>query len=876
MFRDPREWVYVAAEEENLTRFKLSLSIALMAACVLSVPGWAQDAGGFSQVDPGLVTPQPDDDLPGRESKDPVPAKPPDEIHLEVPEQSTGSFENETVQFAISKVRFTGNTVFDEDQLAPITQTYIGRQITLKDLGQLTRDVAAKYREAGYLTTQVYLPPQSVDDGIVTISVVEGSIGKIVLSGNKAYRSQIIRNQFQFEPGELLNIPDLEQQLNRVNRNQPYRLQAVLSRGDETGQTDIGVEVKEAQPWQIQPSWDNQGRPFIGMQRYGVEVQNDSLLGFGDKLTTRWMGASGTQVGSGSYNVPVHKSGTTLGYGYSFGYVDVNLDIDNPPAIHGYAHNHSLTLSQPLNRSRTLTADAGINFRNITTTLNEDVANRDRIRSFTGGITFNRFDNWGRTYARLQTDVGASLLGGNRPFWKTNAYLTRLVSLPHRNMLILRASGQLSPDALPSAEAFQIGGEYSVRGYTEGLIIGDRGYNLSAEWRWPVPGLSRISPWLGDRIQGVAFYDMGQAFIDSSNPNRRPSNANSSLLMGAGVGVRARLTQYLSGFVDFGAGFPTHHDLEPNGQPDVRVHFGVQSELLPKNYVARSDQKTFILRTTNTSAAPVGPMPPVAQTPAKPKPATKVAAKPARPAGKFSKASPVIAQAGKSKLSGKPGAKTVAKPTLAKGVPGKFMPLSPVALTPSALAAAKAKAAPKLAKSLPVKAIAVPPKNTSPAKKPTPVKIARKPAVKPALKKSIPSQKALAAKAKPKATVSAPIVVAPPRLVPTQPWIEAPKAAVSRPVVVQTASPVRSAQGPRIERPATPIYSAGPVLDRVTGPRPQAPRVETVHASPSRPVAERMSPGMEALRPASGEPISPANPPALGLRNEFSGQQSAR
>jgi hemolysin activation/secretion protein len=157
---------------------------------------------------------------------------------------------------------------------------------------------------------------------------------------------------------------------------------------------------------------------------------------------------------------------------------------------------------------------------------------------------------------------------------------------------------------LPSVQQFQLGGENSVRGFTEGVLIGDRGYNLGVEYRFPVPGLKYVSKWASDRIQGSLFYDIGQVWKDSSNPFYDPKTATLSkttLLQGVGFGVRAQLTRFLQGFVDVGFGLGDRKDIEPERrQPTARVHFGVRSDFLPYDYKMRN-QKIRVYRKASPS-----------------------------------------------------------------------------------------------------------------------------------------------------------------------------------------------------------------------------------------------------------------------------------
>src|SRR5262249_20300406 len=159
-----------------------------------------------------------------------------------------------------------------------------------------------------------------------------------------------------------------------------------------------------------------------------------------------------------------------------------DLGITNQPPIEGFSNNHSLIISQPLDKDYVWTADAALNFRRISQWFNNEQTHQDDITSLSFGLNFNKYDRWGRTYLRFQTDVAPKeFMKSNVSFWKASVYGNRVTRLPFGAMWLTRATAQFTPDSLPTAEAYQIGGAFSVRGYTEGLLLGDRGYNISNE-----------------------------------------------------------------------------------------------------------------------------------------------------------------------------------------------------------------------------------------------------------------------------------------------------------------------------------------------------------------------------------------------------------
>jgi len=95
--------------------------------------------------------------------------------------------------------------------------------------------------------------------------------------------------------------------------------------------------------------------------------------------------------------------------------------------------------------------------------------------------------------------------------------------------LILRGDVQYSDDKLMTLERFALGGRYSVRGYRENEIVRDKGYDLSAELRYPLIKEEGERNFLG---QLTIF-----PFIDYGAGQNRGDRANISYLYSLGVGL---------------------------------------------------------------------------------------------------------------------------------------------------------------------------------------------------------------------------------------------------------------------------------------------------------------------------------------------------
>ena len=169
-----------------------------------------------------------------------------------------------------------------------MTDCVIGKYVTFEDLQMLVNDFNYAYALKGYVTARAFLPPQTIEDGIVRINLVEGTVGDITVEGNKWTKDSYIKNRISAKSGELFEISLLEQDILKFNRyNDRIKLKANLAKGKETATTDINLQAKEKNPFHVVALMDNAGRKTIGELRGGLMLSADSLFGQRDRLCHR-------------------------------------------------------------------------------------------------------------------------------------------------------------------------------------------------------------------------------------------------------------------------------------------------------------------------------------------------------------------------------------------------------------------------------------------------------------------------------------------------------------------------------------------------------------------------------------------------------------
>jgi hemolysin activation/secretion protein len=350
-----------------------------------------------------------------------------------------------------------------------------------------------------------------VEDGVVTIAVIEGRLGKVLFSGNKRYSEQTLRRHTpNLQSGELLTTDKLERSLLLLNDMPGLKVRSTLSPGAEFGSSDMLVKVEE-KPFNLNFVMDNAGRKETGEYRADLSLDINNPLGFGDLLNVR---ALVTDQGllkykKIGYSVPLSDDGLRLAGSYS----EVRYDVAGEfvaLGMSGSATTSELSLLYPLERSRGSNKLLNLGYRETTT--KSEVLGLERPSIKLPLMVF------GYQGSKIGEDASVTnmLLQFASNFQENSNGITQdkvrlkaefdgnyLLPLNRRWDLYLRGNVVWSEDTLPDSERMPIGGPGSVRGYRSAEIRGDSGWQGTMEVR-------RNFGVYGRPANVSAFYDLGR------------------------------------------------------------------------------------------------------------------------------------------------------------------------------------------------------------------------------------------------------------------------------------------------------------------------------------------------------------------------------
>ena len=137
-------------------------------------------------------------------------------VPLTQPAPSQFKGDNAKVKIRVTAFRFSGNTVFDEKQLAAIVAGEVNKELDFDGLEKAVEAVKQYYLSKGYFLAVPYLPQQDWTGGVVRIHVLEGRLGRAQVNtkpGSRVSASVGERYMSVLKPGAIATESDVYRQL---------------------------------------------------------------------------------------------------------------------------------------------------------------------------------------------------------------------------------------------------------------------------------------------------------------------------------------------------------------------------------------------------------------------------------------------------------------------------------------------------------------------------------------------------------------------------------------------------------------------------------------------------------------------------------------
>ncbi len=369
----------------------------------------------------------------------------------------------------------------------------------------ILRETQQQLIDLGLVTTRVSAPPQDLDTRELHLSILPGRVGVLQASDAAGTRARL-DTAFPTHSGDLLDLRDLEQGLENLERLPSATAEIDIQPGAAPGESDVVVDWQQDFPLRVSLSIDDSGSRATGRFLGTATVFGDHLFGLNGLLY-----ASLTRnLGLDEIDRPGHTQSYTLHYSAPFGYwrfgatasrfeyYQTIAGLNRGYRYSGKGERRELEISRIVHRSdvgRTrLTATAWLQtYANAIDGTRITVQAR-RMAGYAAGIEHRHFLDRATLDLALSHRWGTGMLGAKtapeeafgegtaRPrLTSFHARLDAPFALGEQRLRYRgQIRGQFNHTRLIPQDRFAIGSRHSVRGFGGELrLSGERG----AYWR---------------------------------------------------------------------------------------------------------------------------------------------------------------------------------------------------------------------------------------------------------------------------------------------------------------------------------------------------------------------------------------------------------
>ncbi|WP_180698211.1 ShlB/FhaC/HecB family hemolysin secretion/activation protein [Pseudomonas crudilactis] len=446
----------------------------------------------------------------------------------------------------LKTVQIEGGTIYPLNELAEVYKPLIGRQTSLADLIEATRNITRRYQQDGYLLSYAFLPQQSFDDGVARVVLVEGYVRDVQMQGDVGrVKGLLDKLAAKIQAERPLTRKTFERYTTLMTRIPGVTIQAqVPPPGTTDGATTLIAEASR-KPFTstLSTTEDNRNGPqaLLG-------VSSNSQTAMGEQLTLSGLfppGDDHERYYRLDYNQFLDAEGTQLNlsasrYRAAPG-TEVLVNGGGRLDTHRENDRYSIGFSVPLIASSTEQLTAASRLYAVNDKTRYDGINFPFSKEFRTDIRALAFEgDWRKADARQLRILSGGVYQGfdslgahtNYDDIALDFFRVRLSGVQSDKFFdnwqgVLSAALYWSDDTLPDSERAVFGGQNFGRGYPDDQASGDKGWGVAYEVNY---SFNRGGNWLRI-LQPYVVLDRSRSWF-----NQLPVQANN--LSSAAVGLR--------------------------------------------------------------------------------------------------------------------------------------------------------------------------------------------------------------------------------------------------------------------------------------------------------------------------------------------------
>lgn len=431
-----------------------------------------------------------------------------------LPDVKPPTLPKSTICREIKEIVLTGATLLSESEKTGLTAPYVNKCLYAEDIEKLLSEILKTYIDRGYVTVRPYVQAQDLSTGRLEILIVEGKVEGLLLKDAGGWPSANLTTAFPFVPGKPLNLRDIEQGLDQLNRLASNHATMEISPGKEPGSSVVTIANETKFPVSVSASLDNLGGLSTGRHQGAYTISWDNPLRLNDFITythrnTMFDTARLRNSISDSffYSLPFGHWTMQLSYSASE-YRSPVVTTANVLVASGTSETFRGELNYVAYRDQDqkLTALIAINNKSTRNYLDDEY-----LSVSSRNLAIADADlNWQRRFSWFSGNLGLGFSQGLRQLDAKVDGADTGVTSPHAQGAKFRfsggafvpftvlgqnltfstqAAGQFALEPLYGSEQITLGSFYTVRGFNRNSVSGDRGWYVRNELSTSLPQL---------------------------------------------------------------------------------------------------------------------------------------------------------------------------------------------------------------------------------------------------------------------------------------------------------------------------------------------------------------------------------------------------
>ncbi|SDH70416.1 ShlB/FhaC/HecB family hemolysin secretion/activation protein [Paraburkholderia phenazinium] len=440
-----------------------------------------------------------------------------------------------------SKFQVEGVKTIPFNDVAQRFTPLVGKDITIGDLIQVADGVTKLYQSRGYALSFAFIPAQNFENGVVRVTVVEGYVSEVKVTGNPGKEEEkILAIAEHIREDRPLRLATFERYINVLGILPGIKVAANVPPPQNTdGATTLELKV-EHKPVNLSAgvNFDQPGVQGLltatenGLTSLGEQLSVSALLPKGRDNVTYLAARGAVPIGSDGLVAKVdasHYRGNPVDNPGLPSYVQRTVINDKL----GGSLAYPLLLSNSQSVIGTVSAYASHDEDDYQNQINgARIGLRSQVRVMQLQADYTSVQTGQVRKASVNVAQAFDILGASKSgesnvpgvvetnpvsltFTRTGASFSQTNEWPLKIGTAVAMTGQYSPDSLPTSEQISFGAQHFAQGYEPGEASGDSGWGASVELnRAFTPGLTYLQT-----FTPYVSFDMARVYLHAGTPS---------------------------------------------------------------------------------------------------------------------------------------------------------------------------------------------------------------------------------------------------------------------------------------------------------------------------------------------------------------------